>query len=105
MNFICTIEIYEPCRRGGGSVVRRHAQGRHGRAGQRVLPVLVAVRLGVDPCAVLIAERRGVLVVGLLLVSCACKRSIRYIYSIQQRAEPGALGQYYGGGNTLTCAL
>lgn len=72
---------------------------------QRVLPVLVAVRLGVDPCAVLIAERRGVLVVGLLLVSCACKRSIRYIYSIQQRAEPGALGQYYGGGNTLTCAL
>ena len=58
MNF--TIEMYEPCCRGGGSVVRRHAQGRHGRAGQRVLPVLVAVRLGVDPWAILIAERRSV---------------------------------------------
>ena len=48
-----------------------------------------------------------VFVVGLLLVSCARKRSIRYIYSIQHSSERNLelSGQYYGGGNTLTCDL
>ena len=47
--------------------VRVAAQGRHGRAAQRVLPVLEFVRLGVDPWAVLIAERRSAVAVGVIV--------------------------------------